>query len=242
MAKFLTELPNPWYIRPGEIWQLSVYSRFTFIIQGVVKIYNTAGVLVATDYLAAVTVNRNRVTAVLDAENLSVAIASIGKIVFYLEITDPSGQVNNGVRCTEMRTFLINREPVNAESCTVAWINKLGAQDLYTFTLRQTRNKSVQKTRSESELGMPFDIKDRGIKTIAVNGQTGGTMSTGYMNKATRLWLADLFDSANVWIYRAGQRIPIEVTIENLDFDDNEDLLAWQIEFIYANQIRAIND
>lgn len=100
------------------------------------------------------------------------------------------------------------------ETTRLAWLNKHGAWDYFTFTMKNTRSVTTNKT-TYTQLGgtwnevtyKPYSYKG-GMKNFRVNAKERLQLNTDFLGDLDSIWLEQLFTSPEVYIIK--------------DFDEND--------------------
>jgi len=130
----------------------------------------------------------------------------------------------------------------------IVWLNKRGGYDSYTFRLKSTRTittESKEWSRYLSSLqpddSFSYQVGDRGRSVYSSRAFEGVTVVSEWMSAEDHNWVAELFESPDVYYMQFGPvYIPIVITKKSVEIRDKKGwsnrLLSHTIEFVYANE------
>tara|TARA_R100001443_G_scaffold117185_1_gene140341 strand:- start:327 stop:1886 length:1560 start_codon:yes stop_codon:yes gene_type:complete len=102
--------------------------------------------------------------------------------------------------------ILCNESRKGYENIRLCWLNRWGAWDYYTFTLKNTRSFTTNRTKY-TQLGGTWNARNYepvgykgGQKTFRVNNTERITLNTDYMTDEESIWIEELINSPEVYI------------------------------------------
>ena len=148
---------------------------------------------------------------------------------------------------SEQKTFTLNCGCDRYTPYTIVWLNKKGGFDAYTFRLKSTRtitNEKKEWSRYLSTLQpgdvFSYKIGDRGRKVYASRSFETVTCVSTWQTAAENNWVAELFESVEVYYYTDGNYIPVISNPKSVEIRDKSGfsnrMLSHTIDFTYANE------
>jgi hypothetical protein len=114
---------------------------------------------------------------------------------------------NNDEPISQIYTFeIIEDDCKGFEKIRLAWLNRFGAWDYYSFTKKSVRNVNTSRTQytqlsgTWNESTYKLDSFRGGKKDFKVKAKERITLNTDFINEENSLWLEELFTSPEVYI------------------------------------------
>ena len=114
---------------------------------------------------------------------------------------------NNDDPISRIYTFeIIEDDCKGFEKIRLAWLNRFGAWDYYSFTKKSIRNVNTSRTQytqlsgTWNESTYKLDSFRGGRKDFKVKAKERITLNTDFINEENSLWLEELFTSPEVYI------------------------------------------
>ena len=135
--------------------------------------------------------------------------------------------------------------PCKYDSYRLAWLNRLGAWDYFTFTKKSVEKISTKRESIRNILGTwgsaswDYNSWDRGKKTLTTNSTKSITLNSGYLPEEQVSFLETLFTSPEVYI--VGDTYTIPVVVKTGDFTTkssvNDKLIQYQIGLEFSHDV-----
>lgn len=131
--------------------------------------------------------------------------SNLANLSYYtLEVFD-----DNGNQISQTYTIsIICESSFGYEGIRLAWLNKFGAWDYYTFNQKSVKSINTNKTNYTQLQGTwnegnykPYSYKG-GRKTFRVNSKERIQLNTDYMSDAESVWIEELISSPEVYIIK----------------------------------------
>lgn len=233
--KFLTNAPLSQKIALAEEVQLS----FIFDVPGDARQkwerYKTGDILHDTQTGVGVTPSTFRMTLPVNSSLFDIAtLPNVTRIVVWIEALTGLHEM------TEKRTFVLDKRPYD-NPVRFWFLNKLGGFDSFTFTGHRKETVRSKRTSFQQSLGISFNIKDRGLSTLAVNNQFLREVFSDFLNEEHRIWLTELFTSPEVYIQEGTSLIPIVTTTTQIQFIRDGKLTQLRIQYEMPKHIIQTN-
>lgn len=137
---------------------------------------------------------------------------------------------------SETRTYKIKRHCREYDLITLAFVNKLGGIDYWTFNLVSKYQSKIKRDIIEKVLRYNYSIGDRGRKVINQEIQEEWTINTDYLTDNEALFIKELVESHEVYFLDGTNMLPIVITTDTYDFKSslNNILVQYTISFIKA--------
>lgn len=205
-------------------WNKDVYALYPYFsnVSGVadfnLKHYTNSGTLLNTYTFTNSDFVANKIRQYNVGNNAYNATSADYAIIDYTDFLGTTQLQRINYQCTKY--------PVH----TLVWLNPYGAYDSQTFGL--VSKKQIETTRKEYER-LPYEINSSGVVSYSANnvfygakksyGQTIKTrlsLTSHILTAAEYTWLADLFQSTDVYIYDStlSSFIPVTITENNYEF------------------------
>ena len=116
---------------------------------------------------------------------------------------------------------------------TLAFKNKLGGIDYFTFNLLSRYNSNVNRTIMNKNLPYDFTAGDRGRKIIDQSVKEVWTLNTRYLTDYEALFIRELIESVDVYLLEGVKLIPIIIQDSSyqLKTSFNDQLIQYTITF-----------
>ena len=155
---------------------------------------------------------------------------SVDKYQIYLYET------GTGATWSETRTYKIKRQCREYELITLAFLNKLGGIDYWTFNLVNKYQSKIKRDVIQRVLQYNYSIGDRGRQVINQDIQEEWTINTDYLSDDEALFIKELVESPEVYYLDGVKMLPIIITTDTYDFKSilNNLLIQYTITFVKA--------
>lgn len=219
LSIFLTRTPPKVLIQYGSqmVWNVFYSAGFTRVVALMVaRTYNSNGVFIAEYHYA------NAVANVLPIDILSVGVGPenlnnstlafgaqpvITSFVSYYTVQLYNAAVQ---AITQPVRIDIDLRNVKWTPHRLWWLNRLGAFDSYTFTLKDKRNVQINRNEFKKIYGTysvdgagggvwNYNMQERGRTTLSVNAQEGRMYQSNLLTELEALWMEELFTSPEVY-------------------------------------------
>jgi len=145
-------------------------------------------------------------------------------------------ETGTGAIWSETRTYKIKRQCREYELITLAFLNKLGGIDYWTFNLVSKYQSKIKRDVIQRVLQYNYSIGDRGIQVINQDIQEEWTINTDYLSDDEALFIKELVESPEVYYLDGTKMLPIIITTDTYDFKSilNNLLIQYTITFVKA--------
>jgi hypothetical protein len=115
---------------------------------------------------------------------------------------------------SEYRYYKIDNQCSNYNKQRVAFLNRLGGFDYFSFTLDSKRTINITRTEYEKILNWDYTIGDRGKTLLAQKAEIKMTMVSNWITESDAAWLEELLTSPDVFVLSTTNttKLPIIVT------------------------------
>jgi hypothetical protein len=167
-----------------------------------------------------------------------------------------SNSLNNNI-VSEIRRYVIDDECSNYEPVIVAFINRLGSLDYFTFTQNSRKSMTINRNEWRKELNIntgnvpgsnPFSLVDRGRGIISQTTKQNIVINSNWLSEEDYSWLNELVNSQYIWIYEeyiAGTSIAVPVNIVDTSYEFKkkltEQIFNLTLTLEYANDVYSAN-
>lgn len=146
---------------------------------------------------------------------------------------------------SEVRRYVIPDECSSYEPVLVAWINRLGSLDYFTFTQNSKTTLNVNRNEWKKELGISVDYQqvDRGRSIISQKITRNIVLNSNWITEEEYSWLNELVTSPSVWFFAnnpEGDLIPYPAIVVDTSYEFKKKLTE-QI-FNMTITLQASND
>lgn len=162
---------------------------------------------------------------------------------------------SNNAIVSEIRRYVIDDECSNYEPILVAFINRLGSLDYFTFTQNSRKSLAINRNEWRKELnintaggGNAFSTVDRGRGVISQTVKQNIVISSNWLSEEDYGWLNELVSSQYVWIfeqYSVGNIIPVPVNVVDSSYEFKkkltEQIFNLTLTLEYANDVFSAN-
>lgn len=151
---------------------------------------------------------------------------------------------------SERRRYIIDEECTQYQPVLVAWINRLGSLDYYTFTQNSRETLNISRNEWKKELGLdPFYQQvDRGRGVISQTVKQTITMNSNWIDEEEYAWLNELISSPYVWVFKKnteGDLIPFPTIVIDSSYEFKkkltEQIFNLSITLDFANDVWSVN-
>jgi hypothetical protein len=141
-----------------------------------------------------------------------------------------------GATWSETRTYKIKRQCREYELITLAFLNKLGGVDYWTFNLVSKYQSRINRKTIQKVLQYNYKLGDRGRQVIDQEIREEWTINTDYLNDNEALFIKELVESPEVYYLDGIKLLPIIITSDTYDFKStlNDILIQYTINFVKA--------
>lgn len=223
---FLTHSPLTTDVRQGEFIQLSFLSNLSNNLHPKVKVTTTAGD--TTHSLTPIVTTLKRGTLILNVDDY------YSTDLQYIEVWIEN---SSGNRLTEVRRFAF--EKLEGRSYyRLAWLNKKGGFDYYTFIGTDSENVAITKIESNQYLPDSYTRADSRTSVFSSEEQTTISAFSLWEGLDERRWLKGLFSSPKVWLIDRTTHERISIKILNKSYQTKEDrrLLQVPVQFEFEKE------
>ncbi|MFN8155592.1 MAG: hypothetical protein U0Y08_14960 [Bacteroidia bacterium] len=157
----------------------------------------------------------------------------VTKYEIYLQSSTLVDQVSN------KRTIEIVKECSEYPKIRLAFLNRVGGVDIFSFTLKSERSLKIDREYYTKNLAYNYAIQDRGEAILNINHQEEISAWSNYLTEDEVEIMKELFTSPEVYeINDAQQRIiPVVITsneyVQKTKYNDEMELM-YQIKYRYA--------
>lgn len=215
--RFLTNAPSGHLIKYSDSSVLNMFNLTSSVIDfAEVKTYDSSDNLLGTytinnTFTTVSTTARRLLSLGCGPDNLNkTTLASGSQPVITTSVAYYTVQLWNDtspdVAVSELYAFEIDTRDTRFETKRFWWLNRLGAFDSYSFTLRDTRKVAISKSKYSKLLGglsgseWTYTLGDRGQTVLNVIAQESGTVLSNWLSEDEALWMEELFTSPEVYI------------------------------------------
>ena len=131
----------------------------------------------------------------------------------------------------------------------MVWKNRYGTYDYYRFNQRKSEGLNIQRQTYVSDpvsWGSATPTKkpiSRGLTDFSVGITESHVVNTGFVNRATMVWLEECYTSPEVYlIENDGELFPINITSTEYIRKNrgNRELINLELTYTYSNNIRLL--
>lgn len=148
--------------------------------------------------------------------------------------------VNEGrFRISEKREFKIERQCREYDLVRLAFLNKLGGIDYWTFNLVSKFRSSIQRETIQRVLQYNYSLGDRGLEVVGQKISEEWEVNTDYLNDDEALFIRELVESPEVYMVDGNDLLPLIITDNNWELKStlNDQLVQYSIKFRKAYDI-----
>ena len=130
-------------------------------------------------------------------------------------------------------TYSLTTQCKEYELKTLAFKNKLGGIDYFTFNLLSRYNSNINRTVMNKNLPYNFTAGDRGRKIIDQSVKEVWTLNTRYLTDYEALFIRELVESVDVYLLEGVKLIPIIIQDSSYQLKTslNDQLIQYTITF-----------
>ena len=140
----------------------------------------------------------------------------------------------SGTAMSEVKTYLVDANPVYQDTTRFAVKNKRGEFDHFTYTQGHSEILTVEKIRSTKELPNTFTTKDRGLSVNRVISEKIFTCYSDYIEDSNLQWWATIIESDEVYVIIADIQYAVDIITSSLISYTHSDLVQLKIDWTYA--------
>jgi hypothetical protein len=125
----------------------------------------------------------------------------------------------------------------------LAWVNRYGTFDYFTFFLRNNKTLSVERNSFDKKLGKVqsdnkynYNVGDRSSTVYNIKANDVIDCYSDFLTQNEAEWMEELFTSPEVYQIKDGKILPIILLNDNIEIGnkDNYNLIIYNIQFRYA--------
>lgn len=150
---------------------------------------------------------------------------------------------SNGATISETRTYGINRDCSIYDNVRMAFLNRLGAFDFWTFTQDDKQTYDIQRTEYTKELDWDYSIGDRGRTILAQRVQEMHRINTDWIDETTYAWLSELVTSPEVYVIDETTGLGYPVIIQDTSYEFKtayrDTIFNLTVNFVFAYDIET---
>ncbi len=198
--RFLTDAPVIKNVFVGEEEQLSFLAAAGVTYKAKYNVFPVGGGAAVLASSAGIAISNNRGTVILNANHIATTVDKV-------EVWISDGA---DVRVSEIRTFkVIQKCFIN--SFRVAWVNRRGAIEHYTFTDFKTENVDSKKSKYTKNKPRGFTVEDRDVSTFGVSARNQVQVMSEFLTDAQADMLMELVTSPETRLIENSLFTPIDV-------------------------------
>jgi len=139
-------------------------------------------------------------------------------------------------RMTEVRWFKIVKQCREYELIELAFVNKLGAMEYFTFNLVSKVRSNISRTVIKEPLSFEYKIGDLNYQNINVDIFEEYTINSDFLSDDEALYIKELVESPYVYYLKDGLKLPIVITNNSYDLKTtlNDLLIQYTINFRFG--------
>ena len=242
-GSFLTDRPNQLYFNSN-----SDFSTFHLIndVTGEsdkikINTYNTSGGLITTTTIAnsysTLTSYTDRFLYV-NTGSANINAASPGLISNSVQSYDITIVDTSGVATSETYTYIRICDWKGLSPINVVFLNRLGGYDNFFFRLSRRKSSNISRDNYQQFLSIGYTAQDRGTTVYNSEITDKYVLTSDWISEAESIWLQQLIESPNVYIYESAQLIPM--VVKNASYEikiyGQDRLFNIELELEYANK------
>ncbi len=145
---------------------------------------------------------------------------------------------NQATRLTERIYFDINQKCLQFDKTRIAWLNRFGGYDYFTFYLMKRDFISVKKNNWSKRVDQNYSVGKRGSSVLNTYGQSSFNLTSDWITSEEATFISVMFTSPEIYLIKTdGTKIPL--VLKTSDFEiknlDNDRLINYTIEFDYSH-------
>jgi hypothetical protein len=115
---------------------------------------------------------------------------------------------------SEYRWYKIDTQCSNYDKQRIAFLNRMGGWDYFSFTLDTKRTINITRTEYEKILNWNYNVGDRGKNLLAQKAEIKMTMNSNWITEKDATWLEELLTSPEVYLLNTtnSTKLPIIIT------------------------------
>jgi len=146
---------------------------------------------------------------------------------------------NFGPTYSEVKRYDIIKQCREYDLVTIAFKNKLGGIDYWTFNLVSKYRTKIKRDIIKKVLPFNYSIGMRGSQTINQEISQTWEINTDYLTDTQALFIRELVESPEVYMIQGTNSIPVIITSDEYQLKStlNDQLIQYTISFVMANDI-----
>jgi hypothetical protein len=144
-----------------------------------------------------------------------------------------------GSRISEIKEYEILCQCREYELIQLAFVNKLGGVDYWTFNLVSKYRSQIERDRIKQSLRYNYNVGNRQHRIINQRITENWTINTDYITDEQAVFIRELVESPEVYWIKDGNLLPIIITDDSYEFKSslNDILVQYTISFTKAYDI-----
>lgn len=219
-SRFLTDYGFPYgtkkKVRLGELETLSAVLPASQISTAsiVYRFYTASGTLLATTALPLTGNTKQRIDIAAGPGNIQAlstyypSMSAINTCAYYSIYVRSAGSV----WISESKSFEIDSSCTQYTPVRLAFLNRLGAYDFFTFLLDSKKSVSVKREEYNKVLPWNYSYGDREATVFSTAVETSMTINSNWLAEREYGWLEQLITSPDVFIVSGTSKFPVIVT------------------------------
>lgn len=148
--------------------------------------------------------------------------------------------VNEGrFRISDKRDFKIKRQCREYDLVRLAFLNKLGGIDYWTFNLVSKYRSKVERETIQRVLKYDYNLGDRGMEIVGQKISEEWEVNTDYLSDDEALFVRELVESPEVYFIDGSNLLPVIITDNAWELKSslNDQLVQYTLKFMKAFDI-----
>lgn len=148
--------------------------------------------------------------------------------------------VNQGrFRISEKRNFKIEKQCREYDLIRLAFLNKLGGIDYWTFNLVSKYRSKVERETIQRVLKYDYNLGDRGMEVVGQKISEEWEINTDYLSDDDALFVRELVESPEVYFIDGTDLLPVIITDNAWELKSslNDQLVQYTLKFMKAFDI-----
>lgn len=126
-------------------------------------------------------------------------------------------RTSGGSQISQMRYFEIDRTCTQYTTTRIAFLNRLGAYDFFTFEQDSKRSVSIKREEYNKVLPWNYSLGDREATVFSTSAEQSITLNSNWISERECAWLEELVTSPDVYIISGTTKLPVIVTDTKYD-------------------------
>lgn len=169
--------------------------------------------------------------------NFIIEMVGIDPIGFGSQIT--SVVVGEPTLFSENRCYEIKEWCREYDLVRLAFVNKLGGVDYWTFNLVSKYKSKIKREMIDRVLPYNYKVGDRGMEVVSQDITEEWEVNTDYLSDDQALFIRELVESPDVYMIVGDQKLPVIITDSEYQFKStlNDQLIQYTVKFMKAYEI-----